>query len=215
MASTQGTLHAAIPFTVAHSQSHSFVPSGDAVGSAIQPPQATAPPAQQHMHDAGLAMPQSTAASQPYRQPHRRYGRPARVLRHADAAASCAEGCRSFTTWIVCDPPAADLGPHADPSCCAGATAATVYGEPTGSGVSSRVAEHADVAPQIGRIAARYKVSLTCGQVAAVARCGISPGPPQKPDEPRAGREAQRHVRGIEVVPRLYFAPLVDLVLFG
>ena len=69
VASTQGTLHAAIPFTVAHSQSHSFVPSGDAVGSAIQPPQATAPPAQQHMHDAGLAMPQSTAASQPYPAP--------------------------------------------------------------------------------------------------------------------------------------------------
>ena len=81
-------------------------------------------------------------------------GRPA-VLRHADAAASCAEGCRSFTTWIVCDPPAAGLGPHADPSCSAGATAATVYGEPTGSGVSSRVAEHANVAPQTGRIAAR------------------------------------------------------------
>ena len=49
------------------------------------------------------------------RQPHRRCNRPASSPPHADAAASCAEGCRSFTTRIVCDPPAADLGPHADP----------------------------------------------------------------------------------------------------
>ena len=66
--------------------------------------------------------------------------------------------------------------PPRRPSCCAGATAATVYGNPPDQ-VSAHALLNTPTSPQTGRIAARASKSLTCAQVAAVALRDLTGAP--------------------------------------